>query len=103
LSGCFKREAHSVGAAAADDLEAIHTYLREHHPGFAQTTIRKLYDAARSLKQFPLRGRVGRVDGTREFVMAPLPYVIVYGVDAGAVHIFRVVHGSQNWPPETKH
>ena len=32
--------------AAADDLEAIYTYLREHHPSFAHATIRKLYEAA---------------------------------------------------------
>jgi addiction module RelE/StbE family toxin len=89
--------------AAADDLEAIYTYLRENHPAFAHTTIRKLYDAARSLKQFPRRGRIGRLEGTREFVMAPLPYIIVYGVEIDVVHIFRVVHGSQDWPPKPRH
>ncbi len=89
--------------AAADDLEAIHIYLRENHPPFAQTTIRKLYDAARSLKQFPFRGRVGRLEGTREYVMAPLPYIIVYAIGVDAIHILRVVHGARDWPPEPKH
>jgi plasmid stabilization system protein ParE len=82
--------------AAAEDLEAIYTYLREHHPAFAHATIRSLYDAARSLKQFPRRGPIGRLDGTREFVMAPLPYIIVYGVEIDVVHIFGVVQGSQD-------
>ena len=45
------------------------------------TTMRRLYGAAKSLKQFPHRGRIGRKDGTRELIIAPLPYVIVYGVE----------------------
>ena len=45
--------------AAADDLQAIRDYLREHHSALAQSTIRKLYDLARSLRQFPHRGRGG--------------------------------------------
>jgi plasmid stabilization system protein ParE len=29
--------------------------------------------------------------------MAPLPYVIVYGVEPQMVHVFRVIHASQDW------
>jgi addiction module RelE/StbE family toxin len=89
--------------AAADDLEAIYTYLRKSHPSFAHTTIRTLYEAARSLRRFPRLGRIGRIEGTREFVMAPLPYIIVYGVETDVVHIYRLVHGSQDWPPKPTH
>jgi toxin ParE1/3/4 len=83
--------------AAANDLEGIRNYLEDHHPSFTQSTIRKLYNAARSLKQFPHRGRVGQKEGTSELVIAPLPYVIVYGVDSNIVHIFRVIHASEDW------
>jgi len=61
----------------------------------AQGTIRKLYDAARSLKRFPNRGRVGHKEGTRELIVAPMPYIIVYGVEAEVVHIYRVIHTSR--------
>ena len=84
--------------AAADDLEGILNYLREHHPSLAQSTIRKLYLAARSLKQFSNRGRMGQREGTRELVMTPLPYIIVYGVEPQMVHIFRIIHTSEDWP-----
>jgi toxin ParE1/3/4 len=84
--------------AAADDLEAIREYLREHHPSLAQSTVQRLYNAARSLKQFPNRGRVGRAQDTRELVAAPLPYIIVYRVDSDFVHIFRVIHGAEDLP-----
>jgi toxin ParE1/3/4 len=71
--------------------------LHEHHPSLAQATINRLYDAAQSLKQFPNRGRIGQAEGTRELVTAPLPYIIVYRADSDFVHIFRVVHGAENW------
>jgi toxin ParE1/3/4 len=64
----------------------------------AQSTIRKLYDAARSLKQFSERGRSGQLEGTRELVMTPLPYIIVYAVEPQMVHIFRIIHTSEDWP-----
>ena len=94
----FSLKAHSLGPAAADDLEAILNYLLEHRPSLAQSTVRKLYGAARSLKQFSNRGRIGQLEGTRELVMTPLPYIIVYGVEPKIVHIFRVIHTSENWP-----
>jgi addiction module RelE/StbE family toxin len=84
--------------AAAYDLESISNYLREHHPSLTQPTIRKLYDTARSLKQMPYRGRIGQKEGTRELVLAPLPYIIVYGVEPEIVHVFRVIHTSEDWP-----
>jgi toxin ParE1/3/4 len=84
--------------AAADDLEAIYNYLSEHHPSLVQSTIRRLYDGARSLKQFPNRGRAGQKEGTRELVMAPMPYVIVYSVEPQMVHILRLVHASEERP-----
>lgn len=64
----------------------------------AHSIIRKLYDAGRSLKRFPNRGRIGQLADTRELVMSPLPYIIVYRVEPQMVHIFRVVHTSQDLP-----
>ncbi len=82
--------------AAAADLESIRNYLHEHHPSFMQPTVRKLYEAARSLKQVPQRGRIGHKPGTRELVLAPMPYIIVYGVEPDLVHIFRILHTAKD-------
>jgi addiction module RelE/StbE family toxin len=82
--------------AAADDLEGISNYLYLHHPSFAASTIERLYSAAKSLKQLPHTGRAGRKNGTRELVLAPLPYVMVYAVDDQSVHILRFLHTSQD-------
>jgi toxin ParE1/3/4 len=84
--------------AAAADLEGIRIYLQEHHPSYVESTIRKVYDAARSLKQMPQQGRIGRKAGTRELVLAPLPYIIVYGVEPDMVHILRILHAAKDQP-----
>jgi addiction module RelE/StbE family toxin len=81
--------------AAAADLESIHEYLEVHHPSFALPTVRRLYEAAQSLKRFPNRGRAGQMPGTRELILAPLPYIIVYGISVEIVHIYRILHTSE--------
>jgi toxin ParE1/3/4 len=81
--------------AAAADLEHIKEYLTEHHPSWAQSTIVELYEAIRSLKLSPQRGRPGRVDGTRELVFPRLPYIAVYRVKGDAVEVLHIFHGAQ--------
>jgi plasmid stabilization system protein ParE len=82
--------------AAADDLEDIANYLYLHHPAFAAATLRRLYNAAKSLKAFPYSGRIGRKSGTRELVLAPLPYLVIYAVDDRSIHILRFLHAAQD-------
>jgi len=82
--------------AAADDLEIIRNYLREHHPSFLQSTVGAVYNAARSLKQMPQRGRVGQTPGTRKLVLAPLPYIMVYGVEPDMAHVLRILHAAKD-------
>jgi toxin ParE1/3/4 len=64
----------------------------------AAATIRRIYDLAAELKQFPNRGRPGRKEGTRELVLISLPYLIVYEVAGQSVRILRVLHGARRWP-----
>jgi toxin ParE1/3/4 len=72
--------------------------LKEHQPSVARATAVKLYKAAQSLRKFPRRGRIGRLAGTPELVILPLPYIIVYLVEGQTVQIVHVVHTSENWP-----
>lgn len=83
---------------AADDLEAITNYLLENAPEHAERIVRTLYNAPLSLLEFPYRGRPGRKEGTRDLVLLPLPYVIVYNVAADIIHIVRILHAAQSWP-----
>ncbi|HKW97768.1 MAG TPA: type II toxin-antitoxin system RelE/ParE family toxin [Bryobacteraceae bacterium] len=58
--------------------------------------MRKLYEAIRSLRQWPDRGRVGRQDGTRELVFPPRPYIAVYRVKEQNIEVLRIYHAAQD-------
>ena len=54
--------------------------------------------AVLALKKWPHRGRVGREEGTREFLFSPLPYVVVYRLTGRSIEVLRVFHTSQDRP-----
>jgi toxin ParE1/3/4 len=82
---------------AADDLQDIKNYLQRNYPHFAEPTVRAIYQRIRSLKTSPNRGRPGHRTGTRELAITPLPYVVVYAVQAEDVQILHIYHGAQDW------
>ena len=88
-------------APAAADFELIKDYLKRHHSHFAQPTVRRIYESIRSLKTSPYRTRVGRRSGTRELVLAPLPYIVVYWVKDETVEILHIYHAAQERNPGT--
>src|SRR5262245_12493713 len=67
---------------AAADLQNISDYLKHHHPQYRQPTMRRLYERIRALKDAPSLGRPGSIEGTRELLFTPLPYVVAYRVRA---------------------
>ena len=85
--------------AAAADLSGIVQYIRQENPEAARRVAKTIYESAASLRDFPFKGRIGRVDGTRELALSPLPFILVYRVLRDAVEIANVIHGAQKWPP----
>lgn len=87
---------------AAADLQNIVDYIRLDNPSAAQRVGRAIYERLSQLGNFPRSGRVGRMDGTRELPLPPLPFIVVYRIieDANIVEIVNVIHGAQRWPPE---
>ena len=83
---------------AAADFAGIVEYIHRQNPSVADRVARAIYESVSSLESFPDRGRLGRVEDTRELVLTPLPFIAVYRVRPGAVEIVRVLHGSQRWP-----
>jgi len=83
---------------AAADLEHITDYLFENAPGRAAELVREIYNAPSALLTFPYRGRPGKKEGTREFVLPRLPYIVVYQITGEVIHIARILHGAQKWP-----
>lgn len=84
---------------AADDLERICDYIAEAQPDSARLVAQEIVQGVGALETFPNRGRPGRVEGTRELALVPLPFVAVYEVHQKDVRVLRILHGAQQWPP----
>ena len=83
---------------AASDLEQIAERIAKDRPDAAIRTARTIYQGLATLRDFPNRGRIGRIDGTRELVFAPLPYIAVYRIKSDTVEVLRIYHAAQDWP-----
>lgn len=94
LPGCWNLDARTPPAAA--DLEQISDYLLQRYPRLAQPTVLRIYNSIKTLKTSPYRGRIGTRRGTRELVLTPLPYLVVYRIQEQVIEILHIHHGAQN-------
>ena len=83
---------------AADDLEEIVRHIQRENSEAARDVAETIYEAIGSLNTLPNHGRIGRIQGTRELVLVPQPWIAVYGVRHEVAEIVRIYHGAQNWP-----
>jgi toxin ParE1/3/4 len=83
---------------AADDFTHVVEQIRADNPAAAHRVAQTIYKGIALLETLPNRGRVGRVEHTRELVFPPWPYIVVYEIVEGQVQILRVRHASQDWP-----
>jgi toxin ParE1/3/4 len=83
---------------AVEDLERIFAHIGKENPTAAREVVETIYKGCEALRDFPRRGRPGRMKGRRELVFSPLPYIAVYEVKDYAVEISRIYHGAQDWP-----
>jgi toxin ParE1/3/4 len=83
---------------AQEDIARIVAYIAEDNPDAAERVEQRIYQAIAHLTEHPSMGRPGRVDGTRELVIAGTSYIVPYRVRGQAVQIIAVMHGAQQWP-----
>jgi toxin ParE1/3/4 len=86
---------------AADDLERICDYIAESRPDSARRVAQSVVERIGTLETFPRLGRPGRVQGTREIALPPLPFIAIYEIHEtqDEVWTLRILHGAQQWPP----
>ena len=84
---------------ARRQLDSLVMYIAQEDSVAAVDIDELLCNAAESLCRFPLKGKIGRVDGTRELVVHP-NYILVYTVDGMTINISAVLHAAQQYPPE---
>ena len=86
--------------AEQDLVEILAYYLREAGESVARSIFHRIRAEVEALKDFPERTRVGRVAGTRELVIARLPYVAVIQVEGERVLVLNVIHTARKFPPQ---
>jgi addiction module RelE/StbE family toxin len=84
---------------AYDDAQHLSEYLKnESSEVIARTVLTRIYDAITSLTQFPEQGRKGRIPGTRELIIAQLPFIVAYRVQGNELQILTIMHAARRWP-----
>jgi toxin ParE1/3/4 len=86
--------------SAEADLDEVFDYLLESDQQAALRTYNTIRQKVELLADHTHLGRPGRVENTRELVIARTPYIVAYTVDSriNAVIILRVLHGRRLWP-----
>lgn len=86
---------------ATADLSEIHSYIREFDPSAADRILSRIRQVIEIFENFPLLGREGSINGTREFAISGLPYTIVYRIiSAVDLDILTIVHQRKLYPPQ---
>jgi toxin ParE1/3/4 len=83
---------------ATDHMRAVFDYIAQDSEAAADTVIGRIFGAVEMLELYPQIGRLGRVKGTRELVIAGTPYVVAYRTRRAQVDVLAVFHGSRKWP-----
>ncbi|MDL2410673.1 type II toxin-antitoxin system RelE/ParE family toxin [Rhizobium calliandrae] len=78
-------------------LEEIGAHIEKENPDAAARVVARIVTAVDMLAELPASGRPGRIKGTREVVLADIPYIIPYRV-SGHIEIITVMHAHQRWP-----
>jgi addiction module RelE/StbE family toxin len=84
--------------AARDDLRTAYTFYSARSPATADRAIGTILKAANGLTHFPLMGKHGAVEGTRERIVMRFPYRIVYQIEGDIIVVLRIIHTARQWP-----
>jgi toxin ParE1/3/4 len=83
---------------ARTDLAELMTYIATHNPKAAYRMHDEIRRQTGILAAHPEVGRLGRVSGTRELVIAGTPFIAAYRMTKDVVTILRLLHGARRWP-----
>ncbi|KKW92416.1 type II toxin-antitoxin system RelE/ParE family toxin [Sphingobium chungbukense] len=84
---------------ARDDLAAIRDWIAQDDERAADRVVARIVQTAMMFGQFPLLGRAGLVEDTREFSVVGLPYLIVYRIASDTeVDVLTIIHARRKYP-----
>ena len=82
--------------AALTDVAGIKAYIARDNPVAAQRVVDRVVKSVKKLARLPKMGRPGEVEGTREFLVQPWKYILVYRDLPDSVEVIGVFHGAQS-------
>ena len=85
-------------SVALQDLRHLYEYIAEDNPSAASSMVNRIQESTQRLKKHPQMGRSGRVQGTRELIIAGSPYIVVYVLSDSEIQIVAVIHSAMRWP-----
>jgi addiction module RelE/StbE family toxin len=83
---------------ARQNLREIFEFIANENPNAARRLLVEIKEQAIILIDNPQIGRAGRVEGTRELVLAGTNYILPYRIKDQQVQILAVFHGARKWP-----
>lgn len=83
---------------AKADLTEIFSYIAQDNPAATRRVVAAIRRDIMLVSENPGIGRPGRVVGTRELVVSPLPYIVAYREETGLIHVLAVLHTARDWP-----
>jgi toxin ParE1/3/4 len=83
---------------ALAQFKEAETYIAQENPQAAAAVAKRIAAATQLLRENPEIGRLGRVQGTREWIVKRTPYLIAYTTEGENLIILRIIHGKQRWP-----
>ncbi|CDZ50891.1 type II toxin-antitoxin system RelE/ParE family toxin [Neorhizobium galegae] len=86
---------------AIADLGEIHIRISQFDRNAADRVLSRIRQVIEIFESFPLLGREGSVEDTREFAISGLPYTIVYRIlSPSDLDILTIVHQRKLYPPQ---
>ena len=84
--------------AARHLRSACEFWTEEKSQSAADSMLDHIFSTIELLGRHPGLGRSGRVPGTRELVLRPLPFIVVYRVRRSRIEVVALLHGARKWP-----
>ncbi|MDP1554305.1 MAG: type II toxin-antitoxin system RelE/ParE family toxin [Hyphomonas sp.] len=89
-----------LSADAEADLDTLAAWLAPRSPQGLDRLLTAIFTTLGQLEGFPLLGKPGRVEGTRELVVPRTSLLVIYTLpDAYHLDVERVLDGRQKYPP----
>ncbi|MBA3069455.1 MAG: type II toxin-antitoxin system RelE/ParE family toxin [Hyphomonas sp.] len=92
-----------LSADAEADLEALAGWLQPRSPQGLDRLLTARFTTLTQLEGFPLLGKQGRVEGTRELVVPRTSLIVIYTLpDAYHLDVEPIFDGRQKYPPDAE-